>query len=124
MDGISTHFVRSPALPKRKRFLNYPCEKKEQGVCKRVGEWYHKANVDSIESMEKDDKQTPTTNELILYRLAQIETKFDHFTNTSTKTFVTQDQFDPIKRLVYGCVGLFLSGVIIGLLALVINKGA
>lgn len=119
----STHFVHSPALPKNIHFSNYLCKKKEQGVCKRVGEWYDKANVDSIEGMEKDNKQTPTTNELILYRLAQIETKFDDFTKTGSKQYVTQDQFDPIRRLVYGCVGLFLSSVIIGLLALVINKG-
>lgn len=36
--------------------------------------------------------------------------------------FVTRAELDPIKRLVYGVVGLILTGVIGGLLGLVILK--
>lgn len=36
--------------------------------------------------------------------------------------YVTREQFDPIKRIVYGMVGLVLTAVAVGVLNLVINK--
>ena len=39
-----------------------------------------------------------------------------------TTKYVTRDEFQPIKNLVYGMVTLILSGVILGLLSLVIRK--
>lgn len=38
------------------------------------------------------------------------------------RDYVTQDSFEPIKRLVYGMVGVTLTAVILGLLALIIKK--
>lgn len=38
------------------------------------------------------------------------------------KDYVTQDQFEPIKRLVYGTVTLVLSAVVLGVLALIMRK--
>ncbi len=38
------------------------------------------------------------------------------------KDYVTQDQFDPIKRLVYGVVGLVLASVVLAVLALIITR--
>ncbi len=36
--------------------------------------------------------------------------------------YVTKDEFDPIRRIVYGMVGLILSGVVAGLLTLIISN--
>lgn len=35
--------------------------------------------------------------------------------------YVTQDQFEPVKKLVYGMVGLILIGVVGSLLALILK---
>lgn len=45
----------------------------------------------------------------------EIKTKLD-------KEYVTQDQFDPIKKIVYGMVSVMLTTVVVGLLTLVLNK--
>jgi hypothetical protein len=37
-------------------------------------------------------------------------------------SYVTKDQFDPIKKLVYGLVGLILTAVVVALMSLVINS--
>lgn len=110
--------------PTQKLFLSYPCKVQENKIVSRVGEWYHKTKFDTISEMQDDNKQIPTTNELILYRLSQIESKFDDFSKNGTRNFVTQDQFDPIKRLVYGVAGVILTSVIISALGLIITKGA
>jgi len=39
------------------------------------------------------------------------------------KDYVTKDEFDPIKKIVYGMVGTILLAVIVALLALVIRNG-
>lgn len=36
--------------------------------------------------------------------------------------FVTQDQFDPVRKIVYGLVTLVLTGVVTALIALVIKR--
>lgn len=36
--------------------------------------------------------------------------------------FVTQDEFEPIKKIVYGLVGLILTGVVGALLTLIIRQ--
>jgi hypothetical protein len=38
------------------------------------------------------------------------------------KNYITREEFDPIKKIVYGIVGLVLTGVLGALLALVIRK--
>lgn len=38
------------------------------------------------------------------------------------KEYVTQDQFEPIKRIVYGLVSIILTSVVVGVLALVIKN--
>lgn len=37
-------------------------------------------------------------------------------------SYVTKDQFDPIKKLVYGLVGLILTAVVVALMSLVVNN--
>lgn len=36
--------------------------------------------------------------------------------------YVTKEEFDPIKRLVYGVVGLILTSVVVAVLTIVIKK--
>ena len=38
------------------------------------------------------------------------------------KNYVTQDQFEPVKKIVYGLVGLILVAVVGALIGLVIKK--
>lgn len=38
------------------------------------------------------------------------------------KTFVTQDRFSPIEKLVYSLVGIILSAVVLGLVGLLIAR--
>jgi len=37
------------------------------------------------------------------------------------ETYVTQDQFEPIRRVVYGLVGLALTSVVVAVLAVVLK---
>ena len=37
------------------------------------------------------------------------------------KKYVTKEEFDPIKKIVYGVVGLVLTAIMVGILALVIK---
>ena len=47
--------------------------------------------------------------------ITRIETKLDN-------NYVTKDEFDPIRKIVYGVVTIILTGVVGALLALVVNK--
>lgn len=38
------------------------------------------------------------------------------------KTYVTIDRFSPVEKIVYGFTGIILTGVVVALLALVIQK--
>ena len=49
-------------------------------------------------------------------RIDKLEARLD-------KDFVTQREFEPFKKIVYGFVGLILTGVVLAMLALVIRKG-
>lgn len=39
-----------------------------------------------------------------------------------TEIFVTKDRFKPVEKVVYGLVGIILSGVFLALVALVLKK--
>jgi hypothetical protein len=55
-------------------------------------------------------------------KLEQVETELKEIWNKLDQKFVTQDQFSPVKTLVYGMVGLVMTAFMIGLLALVFVK--
>lgn len=44
--------------------------------------------------------------------------------NGKLENFVTKDQFWPVKTIVYGCLGIILTAVVLAGLALVINKNS
>jgi len=41
--------------------------------------------------------------------------------NKLEKDHITRDQFEPVRNLVYGLVGLMLTAVIVGLMAVIIK---
>ncbi len=54
--------------------------------------------------------------------LSEIKTDVKQIRSDNENQFVTKDEFEPIKRVVYGMVSLVLVGVIGAILALVIRK--
>lgn len=59
---------------------------------------------------------------VIFERTKTIQEKVVNIEYKLEKDYVTQDQFDPIRRLVYGLVSLILVSVVVAILALVIQK--
>lgn len=77
---------------------------------------------DSIHShLDRLDKATNT--DLIVYKIDELKKQFNNLEEKIDNNFVTKTEFDPIKRLVYGMVGIILTGVIVGILAIIIKKG-
>jgi len=71
----------------------------------------------------------PTTNNQLSVDIAVMANKVDNIDKTVRdiqgkleKDYVTQDEFTPVKNIVYGMVGTVLLAVIGALIALVINK--
>ena len=71
----------------------------------------------------------PTTNNQLSVDIAVMANKVDNIDKTVRdiqgkleKGYVTQDEFTPVKNIVYGMVGTVLLAVIGALIALVINK--
>ena len=65
----------------------------------------------------------------IAIQLAKLENSMEYIkhsvediVNKLEKNYVTQDQFEPIKRLVYGVVTLVLVAVVGAVMALIIRK--
>lgn len=50
----------------------------------------------------------------------ELDSKMDAMGQQLKKDFITKEEFEPIRRIVYGLVGLMLTGVILALLAQVI----
>jgi hypothetical protein len=59
---------------------------------------------------------------VILNKVGYIEKEVVDIKSKLDKEYVTQDQFQPIQRVVYGMIGTILLGVLGAFLALVINK--
>jgi hypothetical protein len=59
---------------------------------------------------------------VILSKVNRIQTDVDQINGKLEKDYVTQDQFAPIAKIVYGMVSVILLAVVGALVALVINK--
>lgn len=53
--------------------------------------------------------------------IVYIKDKLDNIEDQVGSSYVTKDEFEPIKRVVYSLVGLALTGVVGGLIALVLK---
>ena len=66
-------------------------------------------------------KPCETTFALIAKDLGYIRDKVDEIDENVKCNYVLKHEFMPVKNIVYGLVSIILSGVIIGILALVIK---
>lgn len=58
---------------------------------------------------------------VIAERVANIDKKVDEINIKLDAHYVTKDEFEPIRMLVYGMAGLILTGVVIALISLVLK---
>ncbi len=56
-------------------------------------------------------------------RTTAILSRLDHIDRRLDEDFVTSEEFAPVKKVVYGLVGLILTAVAGGLVGLVVLKG-
>lgn len=77
--------------------------------------------------MQKSKPQI--TNDGLEVKIAVIQNDVDYLKNRvdeiaekMDEKFVTQTEFDPIRKLVYGLVGLILTAVVGALIAMVVNR--
>lgn len=59
---------------------------------------------------------------VILNKLTNVENDVAAINTRLEKSYVTQDQFEPVKKIVYGLVSIILVAVVGALIALVIKK--
>ncbi len=71
--------------------------------------------------MDKDDK---TILALLQNDMSYMKDKIDSIDTKVSNHYVTKEEFQPIKMVVYGLVGLILVAVVGALIALVVNSGA
>lgn len=51
-----------------------------------------------------------------------IKKSVDTLHNDITSNYVTKEEFKPVKQVVYGIVGLVLTGVLLGILSIVVYR--
>jgi len=71
---------------------------------------------------KKLPEDSETTVALIAKDVEYIKKDVGDIKERLEKSYVTREEFDPIKKLVYGIVGLVLTGVVGALLTLIIRK--
>lgn len=54
--------------------------------------------------------------------ISYIKKSIDDMNSRLDHHYVTKDEFDPIKKLVYGMVALVLSGIVTAVMTLVVKK--
>lgn len=54
--------------------------------------------------------------------ISYIKKSIDDMNSRLDRHYVTKDEFDPIKKLVYGMVALVLSGIVTAVMTLVVKK--
>lgn len=75
--------------------------------------------------MKTDQKQQnsiETTVAVILTKVNYIEVEVKDIRAKLEKEYVTQDQFEPIRKVVYGLVSITLLSVVGAVIALVLRK--
>jgi hypothetical protein len=78
--------------------------------------------VDRTEEFMKEQlKINSKLDGMYMNMLDRMERESKQRDRDDKETFINRDQFDPIKKIVYGVVGLILSGVMAGIMALVLK---
>jgi len=79
-----------------------------------------KASFDAIHThIDRLDKAT--NNDLVLYKVDELFLKLDALDKKIDKKYVTREQFEPVRNIVYGMVGLLLTGIIVGVARMIIK---
>lgn len=72
---------------------------------------------------EKTQKSSDVKLAVIANDIGYIKEKLSHIEDSVNAHYVTKDEFEPIKRIVYGLVSLILIAVVGALINLVVQKG-
>ena len=56
-------------------------------------------------------------------RINHLIERLDKFEEISADCFVTRAEFTPVQRVVYGGIGVVLTGVVVSVLSLVVLRG-
>lgn len=67
------------------------------------------------------NKNTETDIKLIAKDVDYLRKAVDNIDDKISDHYITRIEFDPIKRAVYGVIGLIVAGVITALIALVVS---
>jgi hypothetical protein len=70
----------------------------------------------------KEEEKNEVNIALIAKDIEYIKGDVKEIKDKMEKNYITREEFDPIKKIVYGIVTLVLSGVVVAILALVIKK--
>ena len=73
-------------------------------------------------SNTKEINQMGINLAVILNKVSNLEGKVDKIDNKLDADYVTQDQFEPVKKIVYGTVATMLLTVIGAIVALVVKQ--
>jgi hypothetical protein len=73
--------------------------------------------------MTKQGNGVETKIAVVQTDVTYLKEKIDTIDRKLDAQYVTQDEFDPIRKLVYGIVGLILTAVVGALISVVVNKG-
>ena len=71
--------------------------------------------------MPENKQLLETTVAVILTKVEYIEKKVEQIEKRIERDYVTKEEFDPIKRVVFGVVGLILLAVVAAVVGLVIK---
>ena len=74
------------------------------------------------EDNTKEINKITTDIAVILNKVGYIENEVKEITQKLQSNYVTQDQFEPVKKIVYGLVTIILVAVVGALIGLVIIK--
>lgn len=75
-----------------------------------------------INKMEKKDTDSKTDLAVIKEKVETMKSGIERIESRLERSYVTKEEFDPVKKIVYGLVGLILVAVVTALIALIIRK--
>jgi len=75
-----------------------------------------------INKMGKKDTDSKTDLAVIKEKVETMKSGIERIESRLERSYVTKEEFDPVKKIVYGLVGLILVAVVTALIALIIRK--
>lgn len=75
------------------------------------------------QTQEATNSNFPTDIAVMQRDIKYLTEKVNEISDKLDEKYVTQDEFDPIKKIVYGIVALILTAVVGAIVSLVLNRG-